>query len=108
LIAEINKIIDINIHKLENKEVYKNLDQLNFLRKILEKGIGIHHSGLIPILKEIVEILFSKNLIKILFCTVLVGIFTPTANVSVQNNILIKFFENNISTISFKIGINPE
>ncbi len=28
-----------------------------------------HHGGLLPILKEMVEILFSRNLIKILFAT---------------------------------------
>ena len=39
--------------------------------------------------------------------TVFVGILSPTANVSVANNILIKFFENNISIISLKTGISP-
>merc|ERR1712157_639941 len=33
------------------------------------RGIGVHHGGLLPILKEMVEILFSRNLIKILFAT---------------------------------------
>ena len=28
-----------------------------------------HHGGLLPILKEMVEILFSRNLIKVLFAT---------------------------------------
>ncbi|EUD67923.1 adenosinetriphosphatase [Plasmodium inui San Antonio 1] len=47
----------------------RELNQIQILTKLLEKGIGIHHSGLLPILKEIVEILFSKGLIKILFAT---------------------------------------
>ena len=33
---------------------------------LLEKGIGIHHSGLLPILKETVEILFQEGLVKVL------------------------------------------
>jgi antiviral helicase SKI2 len=36
---------------------------------MVQRGIGVHHGGLLPILKEMVEILFSKNLIKVLFAT---------------------------------------
>ena len=35
----------------------------------MKRGIGIHHSGLLPILKETIEILFSEGLIKALFAT---------------------------------------
>ena len=30
------------------------------------QGIGVHHSGLLPILKELVEILFQEQLLKVL------------------------------------------
>lgn len=33
------------------------------------RGIAIHHGGLLPILKETIEILFSEGLIKALFAT---------------------------------------
>lgn len=36
---------------------------------LLKRGIGIHHGGLLPILKEVIEILFSEGLIKALFAT---------------------------------------
>lgn len=36
---------------------------------LLQRGIGIHHSGLLPIIKEIVEILFQESLLKVLFAT---------------------------------------
>jgi superfamily II RNA helicase len=36
---------------------------------LLEKGIGIHHSGMMPILREIVELMISKKYIKLLFAT---------------------------------------
>ena len=36
---------------------------------LLKRGIGIHHGGLLPILKEVIEILFSEGLIKDLFAT---------------------------------------
>lgn len=47
----------------------RKLPQVEALLPLLKKGIGIHHGGLLPILKEIVEILFSEGLIKALFAT---------------------------------------
>lgn len=32
---------------------------------LLKNGIGFHHSGLLPIIKEIIEILFGEGLIKV-------------------------------------------
>ena len=37
--------------------------------KLLKKGIAIHHSGVLPILREMVELLFSKGYIRLLFAT---------------------------------------
>ena len=36
-----------------------------FFSPSLQQGIGVHHSGLLPILKELVEILFQEQLIKV-------------------------------------------
>lgn len=36
---------------------------------LMLNGVSIHHGGLLPILKEITEILFQEGLIKILFAT---------------------------------------
>ncbi|ESO96631.1 hypothetical protein LOTGIDRAFT_147249, partial [Lottia gigantea] len=36
---------------------------------MLKRGIGVHHSGILPILKEVVEMLFGRGLVKILFST---------------------------------------
>ena len=36
---------------------------------MLKRGVGVHHSGLLPIVKEVVEILFQEGLIKVLFAT---------------------------------------
>ena len=47
----------------------KNLPQVLMISEMVERGIGIHHGGLLPILKEMVELLFSRNLIKVLFAT---------------------------------------
>ncbi|XP_074611941.1 exosome RNA helicase MTR4-like [Acropora palmata] len=47
----------------------KALPQVEHVLPLLVRGIGIHHSGLLPILKETIEILFSEGLIKALFAT---------------------------------------
>jgi len=45
------------------------LPQIESIFPLLQKGIGIHHSGLLPILKEVIEILFQEGLLKVLFAT---------------------------------------
>ena len=57
------------LRKLPNYEEYSRLPEYNSLVSLLEKGVGIHHSGMIPILREIVELMISKKYIKVLFAT---------------------------------------
>ena len=57
------------IRKLPNYREYLELPEYNTLVGLLEKGVGIHHSGMIPILREIVELMISRKYIKILFAT---------------------------------------
>lgn len=92
---EYAKLIDIDIiSHLEVREIrnimdkyltgmfkdYQKLGQTQQIYKLLVKGIGFHHSGLVHPLKELQEILFSKGLIKILFATetFAVGVNMPT------------------------------
>ena len=60
---------DSIIKKLPNYQEYMRLPEYDGLIKLLEKGIGIHHSGMIPILREIVETMISRKHIKLLFAT---------------------------------------
>ncbi|MBN2382197.1 DEAD/DEAH box helicase [bacterium] len=39
------------------------------LTTLLRRGIGYHHAGLFPFLKETVETLYERKLIKVLYCT---------------------------------------
>ena len=39
----------------------RELPQIKNILPLLKRGIGIHHSGLLPILKEIIEILFQEG-----------------------------------------------
>ncbi|CAD8110149.1 unnamed protein product [Paramecium primaurelia] len=47
----------------------RQLPQIQLMLPILKKGIGIHHGGLLPIVKEIIEILFQEGYLKALFST---------------------------------------
>lgn len=47
----------------------KKLPQVQQILPLLKKGVGIHHSGLLPLIKETIEILFGEGLIKALFAT---------------------------------------
>ncbi|XP_063831458.1 superkiller complex protein 2 [Ostrinia nubilalis] len=51
------------------KEPDRRLPQVIRLQRVLENGIGVHHSGILPLLKEIVEMLFQTGYVKILFAT---------------------------------------
>lgn len=47
----------------------KALPAVQTILPLLKNGVGIHHGGLLPILKEVIEILFQEGLIKCLFAT---------------------------------------
>lgn len=65
----------------------KSLPQIGKMKDLLGRGIGVHHGGLLPIVKEVrlisqalrvarkfrvlqvVEILFARGLVKVLFAT---------------------------------------
>ncbi|KAK4242215.1 rRNA-processing arch domain-containing protein [Achaetomium macrosporum] len=63
----VNKVFENALNQLSEED--KGLPQISNILPLLRKGIGVHHSGLLPILKETIEILFQEGLIKVLFAT---------------------------------------
>lgn len=65
--------------KFPNFEEYFHLPEYLNLVSLLEKGIATHHSKMLPILREIVEIFFARGYIKLLFATesVAIGLNLP-------------------------------
>src|SRR3989338_5121192 len=59
------------------------LESTKILRQTLPFGIGFHHAGILPILKEMLEELFEKGMIKVLYTTetFAVGINMPAKSV---------------------------
>ncbi|HIG93439.1 TPA: DEAD/DEAH box helicase [Candidatus Woesearchaeota archaeon] len=79
-----SKIVEIMARKLSEapSEVHK-LASLRILKETLPQGIGFHHAGLLPVVKELVEDLFTQGLINVLYVTetFAVGINMPTKTV---------------------------
>lgn len=75
----VDRECELIIRKLPNFEEYLHLPEYVNTVKLLRKGVGIHHAGLMPILREMTELLFARGFIKILFCTetMSVGINLP-------------------------------
>jgi superfamily II RNA helicase len=57
------------LRKLPNYKEYLELPEFGQLVCLLEKGIAIHHAGMISVFREIVELFLSKGYVKVLFCT---------------------------------------
>jgi superfamily II RNA helicase len=65
------------------RDVLEKLPGFHEFRSLLDKGIGYHHAGMLPILREYVEILFAAKLLKVVFATetLAVGINMPARSV---------------------------
>jgi len=79
--SQIHMFIDRAVARLKKED--RELPQILAVREMLGRGIAVHHGGLLPIVKEVIEILFSKTLIKILFATetFAMGLNLPTRTV---------------------------
>jgi superfamily II RNA helicase len=85
--------------KLSNYEEYLHLPEYVNMVSLLRKGIAIHHGGVLPVLKEIVELLYAKGYIKLLFATETfsIGVNMPTKCVLFTD--VNKFDGSNIRTL---------
>lgn len=79
--SAIHMIIEKSVARLKPED--RTLPQIVRLRDMLSRGVAVHHGGLLPIVKEIVEILFAQSLVKVLFATetFAMGLNLPTKTV---------------------------
>ena len=79
--SAIHMIMERSIARLKPED--RILPQIRRLRELLARGIAVHHGGLLPIVKEVVEILFARTLVKVLFATetFAMGLNLPTRTV---------------------------
>ena len=69
--------------RLPNYHEYLELPEYLQLVSMLKKGVAIHHAGVLPVFREMIEMLFDKKMIKVLFATetLAVGVNFSTASV---------------------------
>ncbi len=98
-LAKSNSVIDFFKDKKESEEALKYFDELceqfdisdsdrtKTLREYIKKGIAYHHAGLLPMQKEVIEQLFSKKMVKIIFTTetFALGINMPARTVIIDD-----------------------
>ena len=78
------EIWDVDLNSSEEKKVVdmiytsavevlstedRKLNEVTVIVERLRRGVGVHHSGMLPILKELTELLFQEGLLKVLFAT---------------------------------------
>lgn len=110
--AEIHSFVERSVGRLS--EADRKLPQIVRLRDMLRRGLGVHHAGipwscvgvvciacgmpallsvcmsifagLLPIMKEVVEMLFCRGLLRVLFCTetFAMGVNAPARTVVFQ------------------------
>ncbi|KAG6547499.1 hypothetical protein Mapa_010947 [Marchantia paleacea] len=65
--SQIKVFCDTAFSRLKGSD--RRLPQVVRVEDLLRRGIGVHHAGLLPIVKEVVEMLFCRGVIKVLFST---------------------------------------
>ncbi|KAK4475602.1 hypothetical protein MN116_000877 [Schistosoma mekongi] len=63
----INKFFSLTTSCLRKCD--RKLASVRFIRDLTKRGLAVHHAGMLPVLKETVELLFRMGLVKILFAT---------------------------------------
>ncbi|GKB73961.1 DExH-box ATP-dependent RNA helicase DExH11 [Tanacetum coccineum] len=61
--SEIRIFCDKAFSRLKGSD--RDLPQIVRVQGLLHRGIGVHHAGLLPIVKEVVEMLFCRGVIKV-------------------------------------------
>lgn len=74
-----------NILKQYDRDEYSIANYRTYLN-LFYKGIGVHHAGVLPVIKLMVEELFEKRLLDVVFCTetFAIGINFPVKTVCID------------------------
>jgi ATP-dependent RNA helicase HelY len=80
---EIERIIETYLESMRVED--RELEQVQLTTSLARQGIGFHHAGLLPILKQFVEALFSRGLMQVVFATdtLALGVNMPARTVVV-------------------------
>lgn len=78
------------------------LPQIQRVSDLLCRGIGVHHGGMLPILKETVEILFAQSIVKVLLATetFAMGVNMPARSVSYTSSFAV-YVESYVKNVHY-------
>ena len=81
--ARIDEIVASVLRDLRAED--HELEQVKVITYLVRRGIGFHHAGLLPILKQLVEVLFGRGLMQVVFATdtLALGVNMPARTVVV-------------------------
>ncbi len=65
--AQIDHVLETYHQSLRPED--RDLEQVRIISRLARLGIGFHHAGLLPVLKQLVEVLFSRGLMQVVFAT---------------------------------------
>ena len=66
-LRQINDVLASYLDRLTPED--RKLEQVQLVTYLARRGFGFHHAGLLPILKQLVEELFNKALMRVVFAT---------------------------------------
>lgn len=97
---EKNTVNNIFIAKENEYPILRGMQSWENIKSTVHCGVCFHHAGLLPIIKEVIEELFAKRLIKVLYATetFAVGINYPVKTVCFDS--LRKFDGKNFRTLT--------
>ena len=81
--SQIEATIDAVLAGLRPED--RDLEQVRVIAVLARRGIGFHHAGLLPLLKQVVEVLFGRGLMQVVFATdtLALGVNMPARTVVV-------------------------
>lgn len=59
---QIRSFFDSSVARLNGSD--RRLPQILRIKELLTRGVGVHHGGILPLVKEVIEILFGRGLVK--------------------------------------------
>ena len=78
---DVEQVFESAVRTLSEED--RALPQVRALLPLLRGGVGLHHSGLLPLLREVVELLFAEGMLQLLVATetVAMGLNLPARTV---------------------------
>lgn len=83
-IDAINNIVESILNEYARNS--KDINNFNTFLNLFYKGVGVHHAGMLPVIKLMVEELFENRLLDVIFCTetFAIGINFPVKTVCID------------------------